>query len=70
LDLDFADIRTYPPHHHAGIVVLRLKSQDQPHVLSVLNRLIDKAFDVQPLAGLLWIVDERGLRIRGNPGEA
>jgi predicted nuclease of predicted toxin-antitoxin system len=26
LDLDFANIRAYPPHEHPGIVVLRLKS--------------------------------------------
>jgi predicted nuclease of predicted toxin-antitoxin system len=32
-DLDFCDAREYPPHLHAGIVVLRLGSQLKPHVL-------------------------------------
>jgi predicted nuclease of predicted toxin-antitoxin system len=40
LDLDFADIRTYPPAHHAGMVVLRLQQQDKPHVLEVFARVI------------------------------
>lgn len=30
LDLDFANIRAYPPGEHAGIVVLRVRHQDQP----------------------------------------
>ena len=35
LDLDFADIRTYPPMESAGIVILRLRHQDKPNILSV-----------------------------------
>jgi predicted nuclease of predicted toxin-antitoxin system len=34
LDLDFANIRAYPPGEHAGIIVLRLKHQDKPTVLA------------------------------------
>ena len=30
LDLDFADIRTYPPGDYAGIIVLRLARLDGP----------------------------------------
>lgn len=37
LDLDFADIRTYPPSEYAGLVVLRLRRQDKPHVLNILS---------------------------------
>lgn len=33
LDLDFANIRAYPPGEHAGIGVLRVKHQDKPTVL-------------------------------------
>lgn len=39
-DLDFADIRTYPPADYAGIVVFRLSLFDKFHVLSVLQRLL------------------------------
>lgn len=33
LDLDFSDIRTYPPEEFPGILVLRLRSQDSKSVL-------------------------------------
>jgi predicted nuclease of predicted toxin-antitoxin system len=35
LDMDFADIRAYPPAEFPGLVVLRLRQQDKPHVLDV-----------------------------------
>jgi len=31
LDLDFSNIRAYPPEEYAGIIVLRLKTQDKPN---------------------------------------
>jgi predicted nuclease of predicted toxin-antitoxin system len=31
LDLDFADIRAYPPAEYPGIVVLRVRRQDKPY---------------------------------------
>ena len=63
LDLDFADIRTYPPAHHAGIMVLRLQRQDKPHVLEVFVRVIP-GLSQEPLAQRLWIVEENRIRIR------
>jgi predicted nuclease of predicted toxin-antitoxin system len=63
LDLDFADIRTYPPAHHAGMLVLRLQRQDKPHVLEVFARVIPR-LSQEPLAQRLWIVEENRLRMR------
>ena len=63
LDVGFADIRTYPPGEHPGLVVLRLNRQDKPHVLSVLEQLLPR-LEEEPLAERLWIVDENRLRIR------
>lgn len=63
-DLDFSDIRTYPPEEYFGIVVFRLVRQETPHVLRVLDRLIPR-FGDEPLAGKLWIVSETSIRIRG-----
>jgi predicted nuclease of predicted toxin-antitoxin system len=40
LDLDFADIRAYPPDHYAGIIVMRLSSQSRSHVLRILQNLL------------------------------
>jgi len=64
LDLDFADIRVYPPSDYAGIIVLRLARLDKPRVLSVLQRLLP-VLEHEPLAGKLWIVEETSVRVRG-----
>ena len=63
LDIDFADVRLFPPTLHAGLIVLRLQRQDKPHVLAVVGRLA-QLLDGQDLAGQLWIVDETRVRIR------
>jgi predicted nuclease of predicted toxin-antitoxin system len=70
LDLDFSDIRVYPPGDYEGIIVLRLNDQSRASVLQVLERIIP-LFDVESLAGRLWIVNEHQVRIRGgNPPTA
>jgi predicted nuclease of predicted toxin-antitoxin system len=65
LDADFADIRSYPPHDFPGLVVLRLKRQDKPHVLEVCERL-GAALSSRKLEGTLWIVEGERIRIRGD----
>src|SRR2546423_1786205 len=42
LDLDFADIRSFPPSDYAGIIVLRLVDQSRPAVLKVIGNVIDE----------------------------
>ena len=63
LDLDFADIRAYPPADYAGIIVLRLHHLDKLRILAVLQRLLG-VLGQEPLAGKLWIVEEGSMRIR------
>ena len=63
LDLDFSDVRAYPPEHYAGLVVLRLDYQDKPHVLQVIARLIPMLAREDP-KGHLWIVEENQVRMR------
>ena len=63
LDLDFSDIRAYPPADFAGIIVLRLSRLDKHCVLLALQRLLP-ILNQEPLAGKLWIVDETAVRIR------
>lgn len=65
LDLDFADIRAYPPERFAGLVVLRLKQQDKLRVLATLRRLL-LLLASEPVEQHLWIVDEKRVRIRGK----
>jgi predicted nuclease of predicted toxin-antitoxin system len=65
LDLDFADIRSYPPVEYAGIVVLRIVSQGRPSVLRVMARVAD-LLDREQLVQRLWIVTDASIRIRGG----
>lgn len=63
LDLDFANIRAYPPNEHAGIVVLRVKHQDKMTVLIHVRRLMLALARRNP-TGELWIVDGNRIRFR------
>ncbi|HRY14259.1 MAG: DUF5615 family PIN-like protein [Candidatus Competibacteraceae bacterium] len=65
LDLDFSDIRRYPPENYAGIIVLRPANQGVGAVLRLTQRLLP-LLSHEPLTGLLWIVDEHRVRIRGG----
>ena len=68
LDLDFSDIRNYPPSDYHGIVVLRPRSQSKPAVLRLISQRIP-LLDSEPLQGNLWILQENELRIReGSAG--
>ncbi len=46
-----------------GIIVLRLRRQDNAHVLGILKRLVATLANEDP-AGKLWVVDESRIRIR------
>jgi predicted nuclease of predicted toxin-antitoxin system len=63
LDLDFADIRAYPPADYPGIVVMRLSRVDKAHVLRVVRGQIP-LLTQEALAGTLWIAGESKVRIR------
>ena len=66
LDMDFSDIRNYPPVEFPGLVVLRLRQQDKPYALAVCKRFL-QMLDQEPIEGHLWIVEENRIRIRGEP---
>jgi hypothetical protein len=61
--LDFSNILAYPPAKFAGIVVLRLADQAHVTVEAAIRRLLE-LLDKEPLAGSLWIVEDRRIRIR------
>lgn len=63
LDLDFADIRAYPPEEYPGLIVLRPNRQSRRHVLRLLRSVLP-VLDREKLPGCLWVVSESGLRIR------
>jgi len=63
LDLDFADIRAYPPGAHAGIWVLRPARQ----TFSAIDALVRAGLrlaDSERVHGQLWVIDEQRVRIR------
>ena len=57
LDLDFANVRDYPPGDYPGLIVLRLADQSRPYVLRIFASVLD-LLDREELAGCLWIVEE------------
>ena len=63
LDLDFSNIRAYPPSQHAGIIVLRSKRQDKRMVLRLVERIVLALANRTP-AGELWIVETDRIRFR------
>jgi predicted nuclease of predicted toxin-antitoxin system len=63
MDLDFSDVRRYPPKSHPGIIVLRAPKGTKHTILRLLIR-ISHLLQTQPVSGHLWIVDESRVRIR------
>jgi predicted nuclease of predicted toxin-antitoxin system len=63
LDLDFSDIRTYPPSESAGVIVLRFSRQDKRYILENFDRVI-QLLEQEIIDRRLWIVDEVQVRIR------
>ncbi len=64
LDLDFSDIRAYPPAAYHGIVVLRLARLDKTKILRAVSNLVP-LLSQEELVGKLWIADEVSIRVRG-----
>jgi predicted nuclease of predicted toxin-antitoxin system len=63
LDVDFGDVRAYPPANEAGIWVLRPTSQSIGGVLNALRGAMD-LLAVESAANRLWIVQSGRVRIR------
>lgn len=63
LDKGIADIRRFPPHAYAGIVLLRPSSDGLETVRRFVQRFLAELTDPS-LAGRLMIVSESGIRLR------
>jgi len=63
LDLDFGDIRRYPPEKHPGIIVLRPVLQIVPTLIRLMGQVI-ALLGQERLEGCLWTVDDHRVRIR------
>lgn len=62
LDLDFADIRSYPPSDHPGIWVLRPHSQSVENVLSLLHGALS-VLETEGASNQPWIIEPGRVRI-------
>ena len=64
LDLDFADIRAYPPSEYLGIVVLRPTEPSRRQVLQLVSRVLPVLL-AEWMEHRLWIVEPARVRVRG-----
>lgn len=63
-DLDFADIRTYPPADYAGIIVIRLADHTvATEIVQILERFLTRV-EIDQLPGRLAIVEANQFRLR------
>ena len=63
LDLDFSDIRAFPPNTHPGIIVIRPRSKGRNTLRRVVQSLLQQVV-LETLSGALIIVDEAHIRTR------
>jgi len=66
LDRGFGDLRAYPPGTHAGVVVLRVASQDARNIADAVHSFVASA-DLGNLTGCIVVVRGHLVRIR-RPG--
>ena len=64
VDLDFADIRAYPPSEYVGIVVLRPTEPSRRQVLELVSRVLP-VLSAEWVEYRLWIVEPARVRVRG-----
>lgn len=68
LDLDFSDIRAYPPQDYSGIVILRPSRRDKESALALIRQFLSLLL-VESLVGNIWIVEPDRIRIRQGKSE-
>jgi predicted nuclease of predicted toxin-antitoxin system len=66
LDLDFGDLRKYPPGAHPGIVLFRPRSYGPLVVNRFVKRFVAET-DLSQFAGCLVVVDPARVRVRWPP---
>jgi predicted nuclease of predicted toxin-antitoxin system len=69
LDLDFADVRRFPPGSHPGILLLRPRNRSRAAVQDILERLVREC-PLHTLTGCFVVADISHTRIRRPPPPA
>lgn len=62
-DLDFSDIRLYPPDSHSGVWVLRPHTQSIDNTLVLLKGAL-VVLETESVRARLWIIEPGQVRIR------
>jgi len=63
IDLDFGNIRHYPPDRHAGVIILRVR----PTTLAQVHTLLAEFLQTTPqekLVNILVVIDHNKIRVR------
>jgi predicted nuclease of predicted toxin-antitoxin system len=63
LDLDFADVRRFPPGSHPGLLLLRARNRSRDAVQEILERVV-RDYPLNTLAGCFVVADLTHTRIR------
>lgn len=64
-DFDFANIRSFPPHDHTGLVVLFVPSdRGSQYIRELLEEFVVRIAELAPLDGKLFIVERGRIRTR------
>jgi predicted nuclease of predicted toxin-antitoxin system len=62
-DLDFSDIRAYPPEKYPGIMVIRSDRQDKPTMVELFRPVLD-LLSKEQVNRRLWIIEKDRVRVR------
>jgi predicted nuclease of predicted toxin-antitoxin system len=68
-DLDFSDIRAFPPGSHGGVVLLRLADPDQDVILQRM-REVAAEHRLEDFVGCLVVVSDVKVRVVRAPGRS
>lgn len=63
IDLDFGNIRHYPPEHHGGVIILRVRPATLAQVHTMLAEFLQTTSQEQ-LVNTLVVIDHNKIRVR------
>jgi predicted nuclease of predicted toxin-antitoxin system len=66
LDLDFSDVRQFPPGSHPGLLLVRARSNSRDAVAEILQRVVQE-YPLDTLQGCFVVADPNHTRIRRPP---
>ena len=65
-DKGFADVRSFPPGSHSGVLLLRPVEDGIQPLLELLDAVL-KSYSLDVLAGAVTVATPKGIRVRHSP---